>query len=259
MSTPLSQPLLIDDAEPAAKSVNVTQVRDRLRAAVLRSRLRPGTLHSQGDVRTLLDVGRTPFREALRMVQAEGLIEIRSNGQLRIPELSIDDFTQVQIVRIALESAAMRMSIPRLGPDDLAHLEGLMAQMSHYISFEHFDRMEHPHLEFHRALAAGAGSGLLGAISDLTDRIARYRWANPTVVQSHWEARTKEHRAILDAAIAGDPERVVAHLIRHYLGSGRRLVEAMGMPDGPRGHEWFEEQILGSLAPSVREGVLELS
>lgn len=251
--------MLMDDGESTTKSVSVTEVRDRLRAAVLRSRLRPGTLHSQGDVRTLLDVGRTPFREALRMVQAEGLIEIRSNGQLLIPELSIDDFTQVQIVRIALESAAMRMSVPRLGPDDLAHLEGLMAQMSHYISFEHFDRMEYPHLEFHRALAAGAGSGLMGAISDLTDRIARYRWANPTVVQSHWEARTREHRAILDAAIAGDPERVVAHLIRHYLGSGRRLVEAMGVPDGPQGHEWFEAQIMSSLAPSVREGVLELS
>jgi DNA-binding GntR family transcriptional regulator len=235
------------------------EVRDRLRAAVLRSGLRPGTLHSQGDVRTLLDVGRTPFREALRMVQAEGLIEIRSNGQLRIPELTIDDFTQVQVVRIALESAAMRMSIPRLGPDDLAHLEGLMAQMSHYISFEHFDRMEFPHLEFHRALAAGAGSGLVGAISDLTDRIARYRWANPTVVESHWEARAKEHRAILDAAIAGDPERAVAHLIRHYLGSGRRAFEAMGVPDGPHGHEWFEEQIMSSLAASVRRAVLELS
>jgi DNA-binding GntR family transcriptional regulator len=255
----MSDPLLVDDPELAPKSLNVAEVRDRLRAAVLRSLLRPGTLHSQGEVRALLDVGRTPFREALRMVQAEGLIEIRPNGQLQIPELSIDDFTQVQIVRIALEAAAARMSVPRLGPGDLAHLEGLMAQMSHYISFEHFDRMEYPHLEFHRALVAGAGSGVAGAISDLTDRIARYRWANPTVVQSHWSARAAEHRAILDATIAGDPERVVANLIRHYLAAGRRVIEAVGEPDGPQGYEWFEEQILSSLEASVREDVLELS
>jgi DNA-binding GntR family transcriptional regulator len=259
MTTPSSQPLLAEVPEPIPKSLTVAEVRDRLREAVLHSRLRPGALHSQGEVRTLLDVGRTPFREALRMVQAEGLIEIRSNGQLRIPQLTVDDFTRAQILRIALESAAVRMSVPRMGPDALAHLEGLMAQMSHYISFEHFDRMEHPHLEFHRALAVGAGPALVKAISDLTDRIARYRWANPTVVQSHWETRTKEHRAILDAAIAGDPELVIAHLIRHYLGSGRRLVEAMGEPDGPQGHEWFAEQILSSLAVSVRQGVLELA
>lgn len=259
MSTPLNQSLVTGTSEPAPKSLNVAEVRDRLRTAVLRSRLRPGSLHSQSEIRTLLDVGRTPFREALRMVQAEGLIEIRSNGQLRIPELSIADFTRVQIVRIAVESAAVRMSVPRLGPDELADLEGLMAQMSHYISFEHFDRMEQPHLEFHRALAAGAGSGLLDAITDLTDRVARYRWANPSVVQGHWEVRAKEHRAILDAAIAGDPERVVAHLIRHYLGAGRRLAAALGVPDGPQGHEWFEEQILHSLATSVRQAVLELN
>ncbi len=258
MATPSRQLPPAGEPGPVLKSLSVTEVRDRLRAAVLRGRLRPGALHSQGEVRTLLDVGRTPFREALRMVQAEGLIEIRSNGQLQAPELSVTDFTRVQIARIALESAAVRMSVPGLGPDRLAHLEGMIAQMSHYVSFEHFDRVEQPHLEFHRSLASGAGDSLVGAISDLTDRAARYRWANPTVVQGHWEVRTREHRAILDAAIAGDPELVVAHLIRHYLGSGRRLVEAMGVPDGPQGHRWFEAQILGSLAPSVRQGVCEL-
>ena len=259
MSTPIGQRPLADAPEPAQKSLSVIDVRDRLRAAVLHSRLRPGTLHAQGDVRTLLDVGRTPFREALRMVQAEGLIELRANGQLWIPELSVDDFTRIQIVRIALESAAVRLSVPRLGPDEHAHLEGLMAQMSHYVSFEHFDRMEHPHLEFHRALTAGAGADLQDAVADLADRVGRYRWAHPTVVQGHWVGRAEEHRAILDAAIAGEPELVVAHLIRHYLGSGRRLVETMGVPDGPRGHEWFESQILNSLAASVRERVLEVS
>lgn len=257
MSTPLSNSHLSAVPEPAARSAGVTEVRDLLKVAVLRSRLAPGSLHAQGEVRALLDVGRTPFREALRMVQAEGLIEIRTNGQLWIPELSVEDFTRIQIVRIALESAAVRLSVPRLGPDEHAHLEGLMAQMTHYVSFEHFDRMEHPHLEFHRALAAGAGARLQDAIADLTDRVGRYRWANPTVVQGHWEAREKEHRAILDAAIAGDPERVAAHLIRHYLGSGRRLVEAMGVPNGPHGHEWFADQILNSLATSVRRDVLE--
>jgi DNA-binding GntR family transcriptional regulator len=254
----MSQPSLVGLPESGPKTINVIEVRDRFRVAVLHSRLAPGSLHSQGDVRELLDVGRTPFREALRMVQAEGLIEIRGNGQLWIPELSVEDFTLVQIERIALESAAVRLSVPWMGPDEHAHLEGLMAQMTHYVSFEHFDRMEHPHLEFHRRLTAGAGRALQDTIADLTDRVGRYRWANATVVQGHWAARAQEHRAILDATIAGDPEAVVAQLIRHYLGSGRRLVEALGSPDGPLGHEWFERRILGSLPASVRYDVLEL-
>jgi DNA-binding GntR family transcriptional regulator len=236
----------------------VTEVRTRLREAVLRSELSPATVHSQDEVRTLLDVGRTPFREALRMVQAEGLLEVLPNGRLKIPELSIDDFTQIQISRIALESAAARLSVPNLGPDDFAQLEGYMAQMSHYVSAEHFDRVEHPHLQFHYGLVAGTGPEILSKISDLTDRAGRYRWAFDEVVRTHWETRTAEHRAILDAAIANDPEGVAARLALHYLGSGRRLADALDADSSSEARERFERRILASLAPSLRTAVQEL-
>src|SRR3954454_3412384 len=105
------------------RAPNVTEVRTRLREAILRSELPPATVHSQDEVRTFLGVGRTPIREALRMVQAEGLIEVLANGRLKIPELSIDDSPQIQLSRIALESAAVRLSVLELTPDDFAHLE----------------------------------------------------------------------------------------------------------------------------------------
>jgi DNA-binding GntR family transcriptional regulator len=192
------------------------------------------------------------------MVHAEGLIEILSNGQLRIPDLSIEDFTHIQIARIALESAAVRLAVPQLGPEELAHLEGFMAQMSHYLSSDHFDRIEQPHREFHRGLVAGAGAELLLKIDDLADRMGRYRWAAGAVVREHWHQRTEEHRAILDAANAGDPEGVAAFLVRQYLSSGRLLAETLGVPDRPQGRQWLEEKILASLPPSVRTAVLKI-
>jgi DNA-binding GntR family transcriptional regulator len=245
-------------ADPGVERANVAGVRARLREALLRSELPPDTVHSQDEVRTFLDVGRTPFREALRMVQAEGLIEVLTNGRLRIPGLSMDDFIQIQIARIALESAAVRLSVPGLGPDDFAHLEGYMAQMSHYVSSDHFDRVELPHLQFHRGLVAGAGAELLVRINDLTDRSGRYRWAFSSVVRSHWETRTAEHRAILDAAKAGDPEDVAARLALHYLESGHRLADALGGNDQLSSGERFRDRILHSLAPSLRDAVLKL-
>jgi DNA-binding GntR family transcriptional regulator len=236
----------------------VTEVRSRLREAVLRSELPPGSVNSQDEVRALLGVGRTPFREALRMVQAEGLIEVLSNGRLKVPELSIEDFTQIQVARVALESAAVRLAVPHLTPDDFAELEGFMAQMSSYASSEHFDRVELPHLKFHRGLVAGTGPELLAKINDLNDRAGRYRWAYAPVVNQSWEIRTVEHRAILDAATAGDPEGVAARLALHYLHSGRRLADAMGEADSSEARERFEQRILASLAPSQRSAVLEL-
>jgi DNA-binding GntR family transcriptional regulator len=245
-------------ADPGVERANVAGVRARLREALLRSELPPGTEHSQDEVRTFLDAGRTPFREALRMVQAENLIEVLPNGRLKIPELSMDAFIQIQISRIALESAAIRLSVSGLGPDDFAHLEGYMAQMSHYVSSDNFDRVERPHLEFHRGLVAGAGSELLVRIVDLTDRSGRYRWFFSSVVRDHWEERTAEHRAILDAAKEGDPEAVVARLALHYIKSGRRLAEALGEADQVQSGERFRDRILSSLAPSLRTAVSKL-
>ena len=242
----------------AEGTLNVAAVRSRLREAVLRSELPPASEYSQDEVRTFLEAGRTPFREALRMVQAEGLIEVLTNGRLKIPDLSMEDFIQIQISRIALESAAVRLAVPELGPDEFAHLEGYMAQMSHYVSSDHFDRVERPHVEFHRGLVTGAGSELLVRINDLTARSGRYRWAFSSVVRDHWQERTVEHRAILDAAEAGDPEAVAARLTLHYVESGRRLAGALGETDDLPSAQRFRERILVSLAPSVRAAVLKL-
>jgi DNA-binding GntR family transcriptional regulator len=234
------------------RALSVSDVRNLLRQAVLRTELKPGSVYSQDEVRTSLDVGRTPFREALRMVQAEGLIEISPNGRLRIPELTVDGYTQIQIGRIALESAAARLAVPQLGPDDLARLEGYMGQMSHYLSTDHFDRIETPHQGFHQGLVAGAGPAILERINDLGDRASRYRWAFSEHLRDHWDIRTLEHRAILDAAIAGDGEQVAILLSSHYLDAGLLLAETIDDPDG---RERFKQQTLASLAPTVRSAV----
>src|SRR5438128_521621 len=89
------------------RALNVADVRSRLREAVLKGKLKPASVHSQNAVMDLLSVGRTPFREALRMVQVEGLIHMLPNGRLQVPALSMEDYSQIQISRIALESAAV--------------------------------------------------------------------------------------------------------------------------------------------------------
>lgn len=240
------------------RALGVADARNQLRQAVLRTELRPGGVYSQDEVRKLLDVGRTPFREALRMVQVEKLIDMLPNGRLRIPDLSMEDVTQVQIARIALESAALRSTVPRLSPEDLAHLEGYMAQMSHYLSTDHFDRVETPHMEFHRTLVADAGPTLVSKINEMSDRFRRYRWAHSVELRDGWPCRTREHRAILDAVIARDAEGAVAQMVRHYLEAGLLLASFMQGPDGSGEPERFQDAIMTSLAPSVRAAVEQL-
>lgn len=241
---------IIDDHLPNALSV--PEVRARLRDAVLKGVLRQGSVHSQDAVMELLSVRRTPFREAVRMVQAEGLVQVLPNGRLKVPDLSVQNFSEIEIARIALESAAVRIAVPRLDLDDIARLEGVMAQMSHYVATEDFDRLELPHIEFHLGLVAPAGPLFRSAITDLLDQSRRYRWAFVTGQPEFWQVRIAEYRSILDAAKAGEVERVATELAHHHIEAGRRLVHLMGEISGPSRGEQFDRALRFSLDPEYR-------
>ena len=70
---------------------NVVQVHEQLRAAILAGDVRPGAKTSQAELARDLDVGRTPLREAIRMLQSEGLIFTEPNRRVVIASLSIED------------------------------------------------------------------------------------------------------------------------------------------------------------------------
>ncbi len=132
-------------------------VYDRVRNAILDGELAPGAVMSQVGLADELGISRTPLREALRMLQSEGLIESEPNRRVRVAPMTPEDLEQLCIMRITLEAEALRLSIPRMTPEDLAGLEGYMAEMAHYAEAEDSARWVVPHRAFHRALTQGAG------------------------------------------------------------------------------------------------------
>jgi DNA-binding GntR family transcriptional regulator len=98
-------------AEPATSGstsardgLNVAVVHDQLRQAILRGDVPPGPATSQLVLARELGVGRTPLREALRMLQSEGLVISEPNRRVRIAELSIADAEELYVMRILLEA-----------------------------------------------------------------------------------------------------------------------------------------------------------
>jgi GntR family transcriptional regulator, rspAB operon transcriptional repressor len=193
---------------------HVALVHERLRNAILRGEIEAGATTSQTALAKQLEAGRTPLREALRMLQREGLVISEPNRRVRIAELSSDDAEELYIMRIALECVAIRITVPGLTSDDLAALEGYMAQMDHYMKDDDLRGMRAPHLAFHNVLVAGAGPRVSEEINQLFDHAERYRlrWG----MKSIWAQRAAEHRAILDAAAAGDQDLAALRLAEHY-------------------------------------------
>ena len=194
---------------------HVGEVHQHLRSAILHGKLEPGSSVSQAKLAELFGAGRTPLREALRMLQDEGLVIAAPNRRMQVAPLTARDFEEILIARLALETVAIRITVPTLTSADIAGLEGDLAQMQHFHSVNDQPGLDGPHRAFHRTLVAAAGLRVLAQISELTDHVQRYRLSYGA--QGNWADRRAEHRALLDAAAAGDAELAATRLAEHYV------------------------------------------
>lgn len=223
------------EGEPAAglielagrEGLQVTQVHGMLREAILSGEIPAGAERTQVSLAQDLGVGRTPLREALRMLQREGLITSELGRRVQIAPLSSGDAEDLYVMRLSLETVALRLSVPSLSSQAVAELEGLMAQMSHFQRVGDRRGMRPAHRAFHLGLVAGAGDRGVAAIGELFDHAERYRLAFGATTESRWAERQAEHREILDAVLDQDPDRAAIALAGHYIQTLRRVFEAL--------------------------------
>jgi DNA-binding GntR family transcriptional regulator len=206
---------------------NVAIVRDRLRTEILAGQIPAGET-SQAALARQLDVGRTPLREAIRMLQHEGLVISEPNRRVRIADLSAPDAEDLSLMRIALEGVAVRLTVAALGSGGVAELEGLMAQMEHYKRREDHFGYAGAHRAFHARLIVAAGERVTAMAAQLFDHAERYRVVFAVQTPQLWDARQAEHRSILDAAGAGDCDAAVLGLAEHYGSSAAMIFAGLG-------------------------------
>jgi DNA-binding GntR family transcriptional regulator len=197
----------------------------RVRNAILDGELAPGAVMSQVALAQELGISRTPLREALRMLQSERLVEAEPNRRVRVAPMSPGDLEQLCVARVTLEAEAMRLSVGRLSSEDVAHLEGYMAEMAHFADAEDYRRWTVPHRNFHRALTAPAGERINDLLGQLFDHTERYRRLHVGHGPTPWA--TAGHREILDAVKAGERERSAGLLASHYARTGFEVVELL--------------------------------
>jgi len=204
---------------------NVEQVYKRVREAILTGEISAGTAMSQVALADELGISRTPLREALRMLQSEGLVEAERNRRVRVAPVSPVDLEELCIMRVTLEAEAIRLAVPRMTAEDLARLEGSMAEMAHFAEAKDYRRWTVPHQAFHRGLTAPAGDRFTGVLGQLFDHAERYRRLHIGHGPSAWA--TKDHRNILDACKAGDREAAGRLLAEHFARTGFEVIDQL--------------------------------
>jgi DNA-binding GntR family transcriptional regulator len=189
------------------------QVAARLSDEILSGRLVAGARLSQEALAEQFRVSRVPIRDALRQLQAEGLVISQPRGGTSVADLSTADLEELYDMRLALEPVVARLATPRVRAEDLATMRRCLDVMrsSGELSAEWFSA----HAEFHRALNTRSGrermSSLVDSLRAQTERYVRvYRFALERA-----DELGAEHELIYRAAKGGDADAVAAAVHEH--------------------------------------------
>jgi DNA-binding GntR family transcriptional regulator len=200
----------------AGQGVSSTRVVAYLREAILGGRLQPGDRIRQEEVAARLGASRLPVREALRMLEAEGLTEHEPHKGARVPRLSQHEVDVIYRMRERLEPLALTESLPRLGDAELAQLEEVQRRIEENDDLEKFLDLDR---EFHMLTYSGCSIGpLMSNVVRLWNSTQHYRRAYVALGGRNrmWVVNS-EHRLILDAVSrrdAVDAERYLGGHIR---------------------------------------------
>lgn len=202
-------------AEPSAGRTGADQVYAGLREAILHGRLAPGLVMSQVQLARKLGVSRTPLREAVRMLQREGLLTGEANRMVRVAPLSIQDVEELYAVRIANEALGIRLTVPVMTAEDDAVLEDSLRQMARCSDERDVDAWEQHHRAFHAHLVRSGGQRLCRMLAEFSDYAERYRRLYLMGEPRAMSIGAAEHEAIVAACQDRDGARAAVELARH--------------------------------------------
>jgi DNA-binding GntR family transcriptional regulator len=190
------------------------RVAEALRAEILGGGMPPGTRIRQEEIAAQLGASRLPVREALRILEADGLVTLVANTGAWVAKLSPAECEEIYQIRERVEPLLLRYAAPLLGEEEFRTLEELAARMEASADLEEFLRLDR---EFHLISYCTAETGMLG---DLVHRL--------------WNTTQHYRRAF--AISLDDRSRRVLHDEHHMITAALRDGDVTGAERALEGH-----------------------
>ncbi|MER7538571.1 GntR family transcriptional regulator [Streptomyces sp. NPDC097704] len=190
-------------------------VLEELRRAITTGELRPGGPIRQEALAARFEVSRVPLREALKALEAEGLVVHHVHRGYFVAELSLNDLEEIYRIRQLLETEAVRMAV-RWTPDGtIAALERIQRDVERAADEGDVAAMAAANRLFHFTLIEASGMPrlvrLIATLWDATDAYRSLYYAE----SGHRKQAIREHRAVISSLRHGDEENTVRWLDEH--------------------------------------------
>lgn len=196
-----------------------------IRERILNGELVEGEVIRQEALADEYDVSRMPIREALKRLDAEGLVQFTTNRGASVTKHSLREIGEIFDLRILLEVDLFRRAIPLMGPKDFAACEAVLDRMEQAYDAEDIGKWGALNFEYHSALYAAAGRGLTHEL------LQRVNLQSDRYVRMHLSATPErgpikqEHRDLLNLAQEGKIDEACATLAHHIARPKGHLLE----------------------------------
>ncbi|MFD1981190.1 GntR family transcriptional regulator [Mesorhizobium newzealandense] len=200
------------------------QVANVLREAIANGTIKAGTPLRQDELAEQFGFSRMPIRDALRQLEAEGIVSIHPTKGAHVARMDSAEISEIYALRELLESEALRLSVPGLAGTKLDEAEQVLDQID---AERNVGRWGALNRAFHLALYDACGNrrllGLIEAHHNAADRYVRILLSN----LDHRNRSQAEHRDLLAACRRRDGGRAASILTQHLREGGETLVSAI--------------------------------
>lgn len=200
---------------------------NELRQEIIKGSLAPGESIRQDEVASRFEVSRMPVREALRMLEAEGLVQQIPHRGAKVANLRVEDVLELFELRAELEGFAARRSIPELSDEQVEDIKN---------AYESLERAKGSavlscHRVFHLSLYAASSARILRMIGEQLDASQRYHLRYGREEMNVSQLDSDEHLLMLECAQARNGEKASKIIRRHVARGGKEIATAVDTRD----------------------------
>lgn len=201
-------------------------IEQEIENVILGGEFGPGDWINEKELALRFRISRGPIREAMRSLENAGLVEQIPNRGVFVRRLGAQQASDIYDVRAALFALAGRLLAIRVSDDEVARLRAFVAVMDGAIAQDDFDRYVLTNFALHEFIVARAGNAVLASqYLALIKQLRLYR-TRSLMLGDAMHASNEEHRAMVEAVAARDPDRAYEAHHNHVAAAKLRLMSS---------------------------------
>ena len=186
-----------------------------IKAQIINGHYKPGESLVESKMADELSVSRTPIREAIRLLELEGLVDITPNKGAVVLGISRKDVEDIYAIRCLVEGLAARWAAERMSAIDKKEMQKIIDLMDFYSEKVDLDELAELDNRFHHIIYEASGSKILNLTLGNLHQYVQIARLESLKVPHRLDCTLAEHHAVLNAFLEGNPKKAEAALAEH--------------------------------------------